>query len=95
MTTSTNNAIVTITQVFGEQLDSLNKVITYANQTIDNTLQLVTDKADLLQRVRNLHSATNDGRSCRECSRLVRSVTNGKGSAQYPCVTVAFLDGEL
>jgi hypothetical protein len=50
--------------------------------------------ASAIRRVRDLHSPTQDGRSCVECSRLVASVTDGKGSAQFPCFTILFLDGD-
>lgn len=42
--------------------------------------------------IRGLHSPTQDGRSCIECSRIASSVTsNGMGSIQYPCVTAMTL----
>jgi hypothetical protein len=45
-----------------------------------------------LNRVRMLHSPTPDGRSCRECSRIICLGTpNGLGGIQYPCMTILWL----
>ena len=42
--------------------------------------------------ISELHSPTQDGRSCIECSRIACSVTStGLGSIQYPCVTAMTL----
>jgi hypothetical protein len=47
-----------------------------------------------IQRVRELHRPTEDGRSCVECSRIICSGTpNGLGGIQYPCLTIATLGG--
>jgi hypothetical protein len=52
---------------------------------------------DLRERViavRHLHRPTPDGRSCVECSRIICLGTpNGLGGMQYPCLTIATLDG--
>lgn len=47
-----------------------------------------------IERVRELHRPTKDGRSCIECSRIICLGTpNGLGGIQYPCLTIAILDG--
>lgn len=44
--------------------------------------------------IRALHSPTNDGRSCRECTRIICLGTpNGLGGIQYPCLTILMMDG--
>ena len=44
--------------------------------------------------VRSLHRPTADGRSCIECSRIIcLGTTNALGGIQYPCLTIATLDG--
>jgi hypothetical protein len=44
--------------------------------------------------IRALHSPTNDGRSCRECTRIICLGTpNGLGGMEYPCLTIQALEG--
>jgi len=67
------------------------------NITIEPTNELwlqVNALRESIQRVRDLHHPTTDGRHCMACSLLVASVTKGLGTAQYPCTTILFLDGE-
>jgi hypothetical protein len=47
-----------------------------------------------LKRIRELHKATDDGRSCVECSRIISLGTpNGLGGIQYPCPTLLMIKG--
>jgi hypothetical protein len=47
-----------------------------------------------IERVSELHRPTADGRSCVECSRIICLGTpNGLGGIQYPCLTIATLNG--
>jgi len=47
----------------------------------------------LAESIRALHSPTNDGRSCRECTRIICLGTpNGLGGIQYPCQTIQALE---
>jgi hypothetical protein len=49
---------------------------------------------EAVQHVRELHRPTADGRSCVECSRIIcLGTSNGLGGIQYPCLTIAMLDG--
>ena len=49
---------------------------------------------EAVQRVRELHRPTADGRSCVECSRIIcLGTANGLGGIQYPCLTIATLNG--
>ena len=52
------------------------------------------DLLEVIERVRELHRPTADGRSCFECSRIICLGTpNGLGGIQYPCLTIATLNG--
>ena len=49
---------------------------------------------EAIERVRELHRPTADGRSCIECSRIIcLGTSNGLGGMQYPCLTIAMLNG--
>jgi hypothetical protein len=51
------------------------------------------EMASAIRRVRDLHTPTQDGRSCVECSRIICLGTpNGLGGMQYPCLTIAMLN---
>jgi hypothetical protein len=59
---------------------------------VKNDINLYLYKAN--ERVRELHRPTADGRSCIECSRIIcLGTSNGLGGIQYPCLTIAMLDG--
>jgi hypothetical protein len=59
---------------------------------VKTDINLALDKA--IQRVRELHTPTADGRSCIECSRIIcLGTSNGLGGIQYPCLTIAMLNG--
>jgi hypothetical protein len=59
---------------------------------VKTDINLASDKA--IQRVRELHTPTADGRSCIECSRIIcLGTSNGLGGIQYPCLTIAMLNG--
>jgi len=56
-------------------------------------LALLDQAEESIQRVRELHKATPDGRSCVECSRIICLGTpNGLGGIQYPCPTLLSLN---
>ena len=55
---------------------------------------LANEYKQAIERVRELHTPTADGRSCVECSRIICLGTpNGLGGMQYPCLTIATLNG--
>lgn len=56
--------------------------------------QRLDDLRERVIAVRELHKPTLDGRSCIECSRIICLGTpNGLGGIQYPCITIATLNG--
>jgi hypothetical protein len=61
-----------------------------SSRVIDQEIEM----ASSIKRVRELHRPTEDGRSCSECSRIICLGTpNGLGGMQYPCLTIATLNG--
>ena len=56
--------------------------------------RVASEAEEAIERVRELHRPTEDGRSCVDCSRIICLGTpNGLGGIQYPCLTIATLDG--
>jgi len=63
-------------------------------ELIEEFKGLLNRHKQAVARLRELHRPTADGRSCVECSRIISLGTpNGLGGIQYPCLTIANLDG--
>lgn len=84
-----NNQVREIIQTFKESTGS-NLIVLSGSRLA----RVANEAEETLERVRNLHKPTEDGRSCVECSRIICLGTpNGLGGIQYPCLTIAMLDG--